>query len=127
MSWVNILNKNNKEFQVSKNNEVIEIIEEKPSFIDINIKNIDDEFDRKYSLAVSDIKHDFSMYIKDKQLPFLNITNMSGKHLFDDFIKKNSINLKKLSKEVEKENEEYLKEVEEEENEMLEEFYLENN
>jgi hypothetical protein len=87
----------------------------------INIKDVDDEFEREYSLIIHDIMFDFKEYIKEEQLPFMNKLNMTGKYLVEDFFKYFSTNYNDIKDKVEKENEEYLKELEEEENELIEE------
>jgi hypothetical protein len=114
MSWVNILKKNDKEFEVTVEKEV-EIKEDIIHIYDPNILDIDEEFDNLFANKIYDIKFDFKQVIDDNTLPFLNIK--STKNLFFDFIKYNCSNYYKLKKRVNKENEEYLNELEEEEQE----------
>jgi hypothetical protein len=119
--WTDILKKNNKEFQTKIVKAEIKVNEETEYIEDHNIKDIDDEFENKYSSVIHDIMFDFKEYIIKNQLPFLNKPNMTGKYLVEDFFKKFTVNYLELKEKVEKENEEYLKELEEEENDLIEE------
>jgi hypothetical protein len=119
-SWIDILKKNDKEFETKlKKDDIVE--DNIENIEDTNIKDVDDEFEREYSLIIHDIMFDFKEYIKEEQLPFMNKLNMTGKYLVEDFFKYFSINYNDIKDKVEKENEEYLKELEEEENELIEE------
>jgi len=119
-SWIDILKKNDKEFETKlKKDDVVE--DNIENIEDTNIKDVDDEFEREYSLIIHDIMFDFKEYIKEEQLPFMNKLNMTGKYLVEDFFKYFSTNYNDIKDKVEKENEEYLKELEEEENELIEE------
>lgn len=113
MSWVNILKKNDKEFQKDipkkKVKEHVNIVQ------DDNLKNYDEIFDLIYSSKIIDIKLEFKEYIENLCLPFLDknkkINDVS--YNINDYIKYNSNNLTKLKNNIEAENEEYLKELEE--------------
>lgn len=119
-SWIDILKKNDKEFETKlKKDDIVE--DNIENIEDTNIKDVDDEFEREYSLIIHDIMFDFKEYIKEEQLPFMNKLNMTGKYLVEDFFKYFSTNYNDIKDKVEKENEEYLKELEEEENELIEE------
>jgi hypothetical protein len=138
--WVDILKKNDKEFEtelkkdeiVSENNDS-EIFDE-----DYNIKDPDEVFDYTYISNLIDIKLEFEEYIKNKCLPFfnrqifmenpndMNISNFNINYNFYDYIKYNSINYIKLIDKVNKDNEEYIKELENEEHEMNDNSDIEN-
>ena len=120
-SWIDILKKNDKEFETEFKNKNDITDNENESIEDLNIRNVDDEFEREYSLIIYDIMFQFKEYMKEKQLPFMNKINMSGKYLPEDFFKQFTTNYLDLKDKVEKENEEYLQELEEEENELIEE------
>ena len=119
--WVDILKKNDKEFETELKKNNITTDENTEDIEDINIKNVDDEFEKEYALTIHDIMFDFKEYIKENKLPFMNKLNMTGKYLVDDFFKFFTDNYNNLKEKIEKENEEYLNELEEEENEMVEE------
>ena len=119
--WIDILKKNDKEFQTEIKKDDVIINETNEVVEDFNIRDPDDEFENEYSLIIHDIMFDFMEYIKNKHLSFMNKTNMTGKYLTIDFFKKFTTNYKDIKNRVEKENEEYLQEVEEEENELYEE------
>ena len=122
MSWLDILNKNNTEFQVNllvDKEEVQEIFNEEPDYF---IKNVDEEFEKIYNIKIIDIKFDFKEYIQNEQLPFMNKTPDVGKYDFYDFIKNNCKNYYKVDKNVEKSNKEYFDYLKNEENEILEEI-----
>lgn len=114
MNWINILNKNKKEFQkeILKKKKIEENIID-----DINLKDYEEEFNYLYSSKIIDIKIDFKEYIDKLSLPFLdnNILNIDKSFLFYDFIKYNCYDLNKIKNKIDKENDEYLKEIEEEE------------
>jgi hypothetical protein len=120
MSWLDILKKNDKDFEVISpvKEELKEIIIEEPDYF---IKDVEEEFEKIYGLKILDIKFDFREYIQNEALPFMNKT-IFGKYDFYDFIKNNCINFYKVHKDVEKENNEYLESLNDEENEMLDEF-----
>jgi hypothetical protein len=120
MSWLDVLKKNDKEFEKKiVDNKVEEVIE-----INNDLKDVEEEFDYTFNSTITDIKIDFVEYIERLALPFLdknsindiNIDNFS----FYDFIKYNSENFIKLSEKIQKENEEY-------ENEIEDEEFFENN
>ena len=122
MSWLDILNKNNTEFQVNllvDKEEVQEIFNEEPDYF---IKNVDEEFEKIYNMKIIDIKFDFKEYIQNEELPFMNKTPNFGKYDFYDFIKNNCKNYYKVDKNVEKSNKEYFDYLKNEENEILEEI-----
>ena len=104
MNWLNILEKNNKDFEKSIKKEIIEI-PVKP--IVNNTINADEEFDIIYSSIMSDIKINFEDYIKNNALPFLNnINKLNGKYDIRDFLKYNSVNYEKIFEDVNNENQE---------------------
>lgn len=130
--WVDILKKNDKEFETTLKNEDV-VIEDNESIIveeDYNIKDYDEEFDIINKDKLIDIKLEFEEYVKEKCLPFfnknilmenphnINITDCSNNYNFYDFMKYNSVNYFDLIKQVNKENDEYIKELENEENEF---------
>jgi len=124
MSWVNILNKNEKEFEVNIEKDIE--YRETPNIIyDPNIKDLDEEFDKLYTIKIYDIKFDFKELIQESSLPFLNIK--STNNLFMDFIKYNSTNYYNLEKKLKEENNKYLIELEEEEEQEKYDYSLEND
>lgn len=125
MSWVDILKKNDKEFEIILDTEIETYELPSLSFVDPNIKDLDDEFDRLYMLKIYDIKFYFKQVIDDYPLPFLNIK--SNNNLLIDFIKYNCKNYYKLEKKIIKENDEYLEELKEEEEQKKMELMLEND
>jgi len=128
-SWANIIKKNDKEFEKPK--KIDEIInydnnseketELYQSICDNSMIDVDDEYDRLYLDKIFDIRMEFKKSVEDYNLPFLNKTNMTGKFLFEDYIKYNSKNYEKLARKIENENNEILKQIEEENNEVMEE------
>lgn len=107
MSWISILEKNNKPFEKSFKKEIIEENNEKK--IINEIKHPDDEFEMLYTSIISDIKFDFENFIKNNNLPFLNNNNINkliNKNNYDfyDFIKYNSINYEKVVENINNEN-----------------------
>jgi hypothetical protein len=122
MSWIDILKKNDQEFEISIDKD-IEIIEEIKIIYDPNIKDIDEEYEKIYSLKIHDILFDFKELIKEDCLPFLN--NKSTNDLFFEFIKFNSNNYYKLKEIIINENQEYLQELHEEEEQEKYESNLE--
>jgi hypothetical protein len=124
MNWCDIIKKNDKPIETQDKLETeIEIdIDENIEEENLNLKNVDEEFNKEYSSNILDIKFEFRDYIEKEYLPFLNVMNKTTtKYNFYDFIKQNSVNYKKLMERIEKENEAYLKQLEEEENKYLEE------
>jgi len=123
MSWINILKKNDNEFQ----KETLKKVEEKKIFIvnDLNIKNSEDEFDFEYSSKIIDIKLEFKEYIDNICLPFLdkNRKILDCSYNFNDYIKYNSKNLIKIKNKVQKENEAYLRQLEDDEENDNYEYY----
>lgn len=120
MSWVDILKKNDNEFETILSEENITIQEEKVQIFDLNIKDLDEEFDKIYFDKILEIKLEFKEFIEDEAFPFLNIRNTAD-YNFYDFIKENSTNLYNLKELVDKENNNYLIDIEAEENENYEE------
>lgn len=120
MSWVDILKKNDNEFETILSEENITIQEEKVQIFDLNIKDLDEEFDKIYFDKILEIKLEFKEFIEEEAFPFLNIRNKAD-YNFYDFIKENSINLYNLKELVDKENNNYLIDIEAEENENYEE------
>jgi hypothetical protein len=111
MSWKNILTSNSKEFEKSLNTNIENHEEEEYDIqYDINVKDVDDEFENKYLSKICDIKTDFRLYLEEEHLQFLNKTNIGGKFDFHDYIKFNSYNFYKLEKEINDYNEECMKE-----------------
>lgn len=129
MSWLNILKKNDVEFQTSfviKEEEKIEIkIEEKDPFI----KDFNEEFDKIYSSKITEIKFEFKEYIEEEGFPLFNERNDTD-YTFYDFIKENSYNFGTVKESVEIENEEYLESLIVEDNEYYDDTdyyqYLKN-
>lgn len=119
--WVDILKKNEKEFETNIKKNYSETMECSESTEDHNLKDVDDEFENEFSLIIHNIMFDFKKYIKNEQLPFMNKTNMTSKYLVNDFFKLFSTNYIDVKNRVDKDNEEYLKDLEEEENELYEE------
>ena len=119
MSWVDILKKNDSEFETILSEENITIQEEKIQILDLNIKDLDEEFDKIYFDKILEIKLEFKEFIEDEAFPFLNKRNTTN-YNFYDFIKENSTNLYCLKELVDKENTEYLNDIEIEENEYYE-------
>jgi hypothetical protein len=125
MNWADITKINNKPIEtikISITND--DTNDKKDNIIDINIKDKDDEFDKKYLSKISDLKFEFKEYIDYQALPFLNNLNTKN-YNFYDFIKNNSENYKNVIRQVEKENEEYLKQLEEDEKKQMEDDYYE--
>ena len=121
MSWLNILKKNDVEFQTSfviKEEEKIEIkVEEKDPFI----KDFDEEFDKIYSNKIIEIKFEFKEYIDEEGFPLFNERNDTN-YTFYDFIKENSYNFGTVKESVEIENEEYLESLIIEDNEYYDDY-----
>ena len=109
MSWIDVLKKNDKEFEKkSVNTAKIEIPVENNS----DLKDTEEEFEYIFNSTISDIKVDFKDYIDNNALPFLDNISLND-YNFYDFIKYNSENFKKLSEKIQKENEEYENEIDE--------------
>ena len=122
MNWLNILKKNNKEFenkQVEKENESVE---ENILYDNTFLTDVDEEFSVKYNNTIVDVKVEFEDYINDLSLPFLNNKDLFIDYNFYDFIKDNSENFQKIIENSFKEEEEYAKKIEEEEK-----YYEENS
>ena len=122
MSWANILKKNNKQFEIEKTVQPESENNEDESEYDVNIKDLDEEFEYMYIKSIVDIKCDLKEYIESECLPFLNRSNINIYHNFYEFIKNNCVNLYELENKLNKEYEEYLEELEKEE----EEYYHES-
>ena len=119
MSWVNILKKNDVDFQTSLIIEQEDTLEIKIEDNDPFIKDFNEEFDKIYNSKIIELKLEFKEYIEEEALPFLNKGNYTD-YTFYDFIKENCYNLEKVKENVDKENEEYLESLEMEENEYYE-------
>ena len=120
--WIDILKKNDKEFETTLKKDDTPPAEEVTITEFIDIRDPDDEFENMYSSTIHDIMFDFKDYIQNQQLPFMNKINMSGKYIIEDFFKQFTTNYIDLKNKVDQENEAYLKELEEEENELYEEM-----
>jgi hypothetical protein len=130
--WSEVLLKNDKNFDITikpkkEENDVNLIVEEVE---DLNLKDIDEEYDLECMNNLIEIKIEFEKYIKDKCLPFLNkkeymenpndfnISPNENTYTLYDYIKYNSINYIELNEKINKENEEYIKELEQENNDI---------
>ena len=125
MNWLEILKKEDKEFEVSKKKDIESndeiIIEEE----DLFLKKTDDEFEKEYMNKILDIKDELIEYIQHNALPFLNKTDQTTTAFnFYEFIKNNCLNYLEVEKSVNKENEEYLEDLKKEEEEAYEEFKM---
>lgn len=118
MNWVEILKKNNKDFEniKEKNIDNYEEYNQNDNTYS-NLKDIDEEFERIYFSKITDIKLELIEYLREDQLPFLNRINIDSDYFFYDYIKNNCENLYKLEKIIKKENEEYLEELKKEQEE----------
>ena len=108
--WLEVLKKNDIEFQKNSNKENIIPLDEE---IHDNNKNSlfyrcpDEEFNIIYNDKMIDIKFDFKEFIEHKGMPFLDKNPVFNKKLnFYDFLKNHSSNYKDLCKKIEKENKE---------------------
>jgi len=120
MNWAAILKKNDKDFdnkciKLDKKDD-LEIDNYKSKYIDSNIKDINNEFDNMYSIKIMDLKYDFKEYINELALPFLDGTN---KNSFYNFIKNNCSNYKKLEKEINSTNDEYINEIQDQNDDIF--------
>jgi hypothetical protein len=121
MSWIPIVKKNQIKFEYIeniKNNDITLDDNDEDNQIDLNIRDIDDEFEYKYLTNICNIRTDFREYIEKEYLPFLNNSTIGSNYNFQDFIKYNSKNYYKLEKEINTHNEEYMKKLEEENDEL---------
>jgi hypothetical protein len=116
MTWLSILKKNDKEFEKTI---VVEIEECIPEHVDIdnNIRDVDEEFENKYSIKIMDLRFEFKEYINELALPFLD--GKDGENEFYDFIKDNCSNYEKVKKNVNMKNEEYINEIQEQNDEII--------
>jgi len=109
MSWLNTLNKIDKEFETSLSITDTIIDEEEDEQIYINeLKDKNEEFDIKYGINIYDLQFDFKKFISDNFLPFMNIHPSLIKDLnntFYDFIRNNSENYYDVVDDVNKWNE----------------------
>ena len=124
MSWVNILKKNDKEFETVIDDKEKEVKKVEEKIINYDYKDEDDEFDYKYSYKISCIMVDFDDFLRKEFLPFndkcvLNKT-FNPDYTFFGFIKYNSKEFQKVSNYVNNYNNEINKEIDEE-NKLLEE------
>ena len=118
MSWIEIIKKNDKEFESVIETDIhsIDIDDDNDySYIENieNYKNIEEEFNNIYINDLIEINIEFKDYIKEKLLPFFNnsiLKNNCNLYTLYDFIKNNSKNYDKLLKKVNEDNEELLKE-----------------
>ena len=115
MNWLNILKKNDKEFEktINKKNDNIIVIDEN---IDENIEDAEIEFEKEYSIIIRDLEFDFKEYINELVLPFLNGVR---ENRFYDFIKNNCKNFKTVIDRVDLNNKEYINELEEENDDII--------
>ena len=124
MSWLDILKKNDGEFETTfKEEEVLDDVEEE---VDPKILNIDDEFDHYYGINICDIKFEFKLLIEQNDLPFLDKLLFDTNHNdFYDFIKYNCKNYYDLLEKVNDDNEQYLKQSDDDyiEDDVDEEYY----
>lgn len=108
MSWLEILKKNDKEFETGVENKP-----EEEETIDIDIENhlilkdADDEFDRLYLSKITEIKCELQDYLRDSALPFLDKLNLE-EYGFYEFIRENSYNYYEITDIVNKENEDII-------------------
>ena len=128
MSWLDILNKNDNEFETTFKEE--EILENDIDEIDPKILNVDDEFDHYYGVNICDIKFDFKLLIEENDLPFLDkllfdFNNSNSGYDFYDFIKYNCKNYYDLLQKINDENEQYMKQNEDDfiDDDYDEEYY----
>ena len=109
MSWLNVLNKVDKEFEKTLSITDTIIDEEEDEQIYINeLKDKNEEFDIKYGINIYDLQFDFKKFINDNFLPFMNIHPSLIKDLnntFYDFIRNNSENYYDVIDDVNKWNE----------------------
>lgn len=123
MSWVNILKKDNKEFD-----KPIVLEEKKENIIEEYInpwyKDPDEEFEYEYSNKVTDIVIDFDDFLAKNFLPFNDKCVLDKtfnlNYRFHDFIKYHSKQYEKICKHVTEYNNDIDREIEEE-NKKLEE------
>jgi len=91
---------------------------------EFNYKNYEEEYDKKYTLQIHDLKFAFRNYVIENGYPFMN--GEAFYYTFFDYIKYNSDTYTKIRNEVDSYNqvleEEEKKELEEIEQEEIEEF-----
>jgi hypothetical protein len=123
MSWLEVVNKNKKEFEKSTVIEEVKEEEEEISLEYLILKNPEDEFERLYFSKIVDLKVDFTDYLKEEALPFLDRFNYKNDYSFYNFIKYYSHNYYEIVDSVEKENEEIIRN----EEEQLDEDFNDND
>ena len=124
--WLEILKKNDIEFQKNSNKENIipyeeEISDNKNS---VFIRCPDEEFNHIYMDKMIDIKFDFKEFIEHKGFPFLDKNPVFNKKLnFYDFLKNHSSNYKDVCRKIEQENKETEEEEDNDDEVFNENFY----
>jgi hypothetical protein len=127
MSWLEVVNKNSKEFESSEKNLVIEQEEINIDLLDsLILKDPEDEFERLYFSKIIDLKIDFSDYLQDEALPFLDSFNRENDYSFYNFIKYHSHNYYNIIENVNKENDEIVKQEQEQNEEDILDFDLDS-
>jgi hypothetical protein len=127
MSWLEVVNKNSKEFESSEKNPVIEQEEINIDLLDsLILKDPEDEFERLYFSKIIDLKIDFSDYLQDEALPFLDSFNRENDYSFYNFIKYHSHNYYNIIENVNKENDEIVKQEQEQNEEDILDFDLDS-
>jgi hypothetical protein len=113
MSWLEVLKKNDKEFDTSVDTTQIEeeVIEE-DIYRTLIFKDGENEFDRLYLSKITEIKCELQDHLVDNALPFLDKLN-NNDYGFYDFIKETSYNYYEVKEKVDKENDEIKKEEDE--------------
>jgi len=119
MNWTEIVKKNDVKVVIKAPEKIIE--EEVIEVFDLNIIDLDEEFEKIYMDKIIELKLEFKEYIEEESLPFLN-NNKIKDYDFYDFIKNNCTNLDKLNKTITIKNNEYLRELEEEEEQQEYEY-----
>lgn len=110
MSWLEVLKKNDKEFDTSVDNtQIEEEVMEEDIYSTLILKDAENEFDRLYLSKITEIKCELQDYLVDEALPFLDKLN-SNDYGFYDFIKETSYNYYDVKEKVDKENDEIKKE-----------------
>ncbi len=118
-NWKDIIQKNTKQIEKKVTTQVTFEEDTIPQY---NLLNLDEEFDRVYSLVIDDIHYEFAEFIRKEYLPFMNRSNMTGKYLFTNYLKYHSKNYYDLKDKIDKENEEIIKQEEADEKAYIEEL-----
>ena len=119
MTWLDIVKKEDKEFEIKKEEIVKEhtIIQSKQNiYLDPTI-----EFEHKYNDNLMNIKFDFIDYIKHFCYPFMDNPFHLDYNIFD-FMKQHSCEYSKVIDYVEQVNKDIDKEIEEEQKDLEEEI-----